>query len=144
MKVQTPAQKKYTARLRRYIQREGLSSVMNDTKWAEVEQALLAIPGFVPRFRVKCVLDPEPAAEQWDMSFPFHLPPRAAIEWLDLDPMLRIRRGALVSDKVTDFTGEVITALRLCNVPFSQEYGAIRVWGYLRPGVTPPDAGVPK
>jgi hypothetical protein len=133
----TSGQKKDTDRLQRYIHREGLCSVVNRTKWAEVETALLTIPGFRPEFRVKCVREPEPTGDYWDMSFPFHIPSRVTIEWLDIDPFRRIHRGALIDDEITDFTNEVIAALRSCHVPFSRERGVIRIWGYLRPGQAP-------
>lgn len=134
----TAGQKKDADRLQRYIHREGLRSVMNSTKWAEMETALLTIPGFRPELRVKCVREPEPTGDHWDMSFPFHLlGPRATIEWLDIDLFRRIRRGALIDDEITDLTNEVVAALRSCQAPISQERGVIRTWGYLRPRVTP-------
>ena len=49
----------------------------------------------------------------------------------------RIRRRALVSDEIMDFTDQVVAALHSCNVPCSQEHGVIRIGGYMRPGMAP-------
>lgn len=56
--VLTPEQQKNAVRFQRSIKREGLGSVMNNTKWAEAEHALLTIPGFRPQFRAKCEREP--------------------------------------------------------------------------------------
>src|SRR5690349_6190172 len=105
----TPEQAKNAERLARYIEREQLVSLMNDTKWLETLQALEAIPGFSVRFRFKDVRDPEPAVGFWDNGLPEHIPyPFKCIEWLEIDPVVRVRLGRLVDDKATDFTDEVV------------------------------------
>jgi len=123
----------YTEWISHYIQREQFYSVINDTKWREAICALEAMPNAPVQFRAKC-LGADPAT-LWDISFPYHIPqPFRSIEWLEINPIFRYFRGALVDDEVVDFTHEVIQALRSVHVPFTQEDSLIRIWGYVQSG----------
>jgi hypothetical protein len=134
----TPEQQADHERLKRYIVREQLCSVMNNTKWREALAALQAIPHFHVRFRVKCLREDDPDPNQWDGSFPWHVPRFDSIEWLEIDPLLRQYRGALVDDVLVDFTEPVTQALRSVHVPYSIENSRIRIWGYTRPASSSP------
>ncbi len=133
----TEEQRKDAERLRRYIEREQLIALMNDTKWRKVITALRHIPNFPMRFRVQCLRSDSPAT--WDSSFPWHVPqPYNVIEWLDIDPIAHFHRGQLISDATIDFTEQVVQALQSVSVPFSHEGPFIRIWGYARPDTTSP------
>lgn len=106
-------------RTRRYIQREGLCSVMNDTKWEELVQAMRDIGS--PRYRQKHVRADHPA--EWDGEWYYHLRPFVCVEWVDIE---------LTGDAV-----ELEAALRAIPVPFTREGPCLRVWGYTRPGSSP-------
>ena len=130
----TLEQQKAAQRLARYIEREQIVGLMNDTKWREVIHAIQAIAGYVPQFRVKDLLGPEPADDAWDGSFPHHVPrPFKIIEWLEFEPVVRIPRGQLVAPEATDYTEALMAALRSVSVPFEQRGPYIRIWGYSRP-----------
>ena len=122
------------ARLKRYIAREQLCSLMNDTKWRETMSLLQSIPNFHVRLRVKGVQEDTPPPAHWDGSFPWHLPTYESIEWLEIDPLVRRRRGMLIDDLVVDFTAQLTQVLRSIPVSFTFENGAIRIWGYTRRG----------
>jgi hypothetical protein len=128
----TPEQKKDDERLQRYIEREQLCSVMNNTKWREMVEALQSIARFQVKFRVKCLRDAQPPLDYWQGSFPYHVPTFKVIEWLDINPLMKIHRGQLLDDEVIDFTDQVISALELKNIPHLREDEAIRIWGYIR------------
>ena len=130
----TPEQQKDADRLQRYIEREQLYPVMNNTKWREGIDALLSIEGFHVCFRVRCLRDAnDPPMNYWDGSFPYHIPrPFKVIEWLDIDPLMKIHRGHIVAPEIRDFTAEVIQALNSKNVPFVQIGDVIRIYGYTR------------
>ena len=134
----TAEQQKAQERLTRYISRESLVSVMNDTKWQEAIQAFRgAISGNV-RFRVKELRGGEPPADRWESGFPEHLPhPYKHIEWLEVDPVVRLPRGALLAPAIHDCTQAVEEALRRSSVPFHLTGGIIRLHGYLRPARPP-------
>ena len=84
----TIEQRKDEGRHWRYVERNDLRPVMNDTKWREAIGALEAIPSFPVQFRARNVRDPIDAIPHWDSSFPWHVPRYWAIEWLDIDPIL--------------------------------------------------------
>lgn len=131
--MMTTEQEKDAERLDRYIVRERLSSIMNDTKWHEAINALLKIVPSRMKFRFKCVRDPESPINQWEVSFPYHIPiPYKTIEWLDIDPLVRIFREQLVSDEINDYTHEIVNAFNTINVPFILHNGIIRIQGYIR------------
>jgi hypothetical protein len=119
-------------RLASYIERHQFVSVMNDTKWREAIACLQCIPGFPVVFRVRCVRDPIDAPLHRDRSFPWHVPPFQAIEWLDVDPRVRL------TIPPQDFTDPILNALKALPVPVSREDGYLRIWGYYRPGVVRP------
>lgn len=130
----TPEQQKDAQRLARYIEREQLVSLLNNTKWREVIHAIQSIAGYVPRFRVKELRAPEPTDTEWDHSFPYHVPHQFnVIEWLEFDPVVRIPRGQLVAPQTNDCTDALIAALHAVSVPFEQRRSYIRIWGYSRP-----------
>lgn len=133
----TDEQAKQRERLHRRIQREGLTSCMNDTRWRAVLAAIQAVSGYSAHFRARLVTDAEDPPDRWDGSFPWHVPAPEFIEWLELDPVVRTPRGQLLPDAREDFTRALTRALLEARAPFSIEGGALRIWGYLRPGASP-------
>lgn len=129
----TREQEEDDLRFIRYLERENLASLMNNTKWRELIAAIQGVARYRPRFRVKCVREGEPAADSWDGSFPLHVPTFRHIEWLELDPIMRTRRGAIVPDLTEDFSTPIEVALAMAGVPFERVGSAIRIVGYFRP-----------
>jgi len=111
----TPDQQKDAERHDRYIVREGLMSVMNDTKWREAIEVLSRVVGY-PKFRVKCIRDEEPPENFWDGSFPHHVPPYKTIGWLEVVYM-----------------EELAQAFGSAGIPFIHSGDVIRIRGYTRP-----------
>ena len=124
-------------RLVAYVARHGLVSAMNDTKWREVVDCLLRVPGFHAEFRVRCVRDPLDSTPHRNRSFPWHIPTFKHIEWLDIDPIVRSHAGAADRGHGEDFSDRLLAVLKAIPVPISFEQGYVRIWGYYRPGVTP-------
>jgi hypothetical protein len=126
----TEDQDKDRERLDRYIARAGLVSAMNNTKWRAAIGALTSIPDFHPRFRVRCLRDPDTSEPRWDASFPWHVPTFVWIEWLEVDPVVVTQHHG------QDFTGLISSALEAVHVPFYIVDGAVRIAGYLRAAST--------
>ena len=122
---QWQAHRQDVERTRRYVKREGLVGVLNDTKWEEFVHAMRAL-AFGPQYRQKHVRAEEPA--DWDWDWYYHLRPFSCVEWVDIDPVDRDHSPPI------DHTAEVEAALRRIHVPFSREGQYLRVWGYTRPG----------
>ena len=133
----TPDQAKDRERIRRYIQRERLTSVMSDAKWRRLVGVIDRLP-FGVKFRRQDVREPAREHTGWDgdrchvLGGDF-----ASIEWLELSGRWELPRGRLVAPEVRDHSAELRRALQAANVPFSIENGNIRVWGYTRPGRSP-------
>lgn len=133
----TPEQTKECERLRRYIQREQLMSVMSDAKWQRFMTAIEGLP-FSVRYRRQDVREPVREHAGWDMDR-YHVfsGDLESIEWVELNARVEIPRGHLIPPKVQDRSDELRQALSAANVPFSIENGNVRIWGYTRPGRSP-------
>ncbi len=135
----TAEQQKDAERLERYIIREGLASVMNDTKWREAIQVLNDIMGFNVRFRVKVIRGAEPSADYWDGSFPEHFMASSykGVEWVEVKTLAdlyeeRPETGRYRTGKVVDYGDKLAKAFRDKSIPFYQTDGVIRIQGYTR------------
>ena len=130
--METPDQVKDRERLRRYIHREQLASVMNNSKWRRLVAVLEGFP-VKCTFRRKDVRESMLKESRWDGDF-YHVFSGgwASIEWIEINA----RRGQLVPPDVDDRTIEFRKALRDANIPYTIEDGETRVWGYTRPGQT--------
>src|SRR5438105_657095 len=97
----TPEQQNDIDRLERYIVREGLSSVMNDTKWREVKAIIDEVLGSGVRFRIKDVRMAETVATiPWQIDFKYHIPHFCrSIEWMEFDPIVKWHRGESELDR---------------------------------------------
>jgi len=135
----TSEQQKDAERLDCYIAREGLASVMNNTKWREAIQVLQDVMGYNVRFRVKEVRGSEPPTDYWDGSFPYHVPTYKAIEWMEINTIVGLYKdgletGRYFTGQTCDYGKQVAAALSSKSVPFYQSDGIIRLQGYIRPG----------
>jgi hypothetical protein len=61
----------------------------------------------------------------------------SCIEWMEIDPIMKERRGQLMPDKETDFSEYIGSQLSGSNIPYSIESGKFRVWGYFYPCCQP-------
>ena len=101
----------------RSAERQGLVSVMNTTKWREVVEAMLSLPGGPPRFRIKDI--DAASAIGWDREWYHHPRPYETIEWLEIDPEGR--------------ADEVLAALAAVDVTVHIDSGLVRIIGWRRP-----------
>lgn len=116
-------QKKEIERLRNFVSRNRLNPRMNSTKWRAAIDAVAAVEGYAPVFRVKCIDGGEPPVA-WSDAFPKGIPLYNAVEWLELNP---------VSGR-KDFRAALRSALEKAGVPVAETPGGVRIIGYDRPG----------
>lgn len=109
-------------RLANSLARGELIPVLNNTKWAELIGEMRNGKEMKPQFRTRSVFAPSGFVTDWDGEWYHHIHPVAELEWVEI-------RAAS-----PDWLLEV---LRKHGIPFSDEGGFIRVWGYTRPGVQP-------
>lgn len=101
-------------RLKRYIAREGLTCIMNDTRWRRLLDALLDSDHLrcALDYRRKDVQEETPDLTIWDGDEHHMFGGWKSIEWLDVRARFVHRRGALQDPVVEDRTDEL---LRCCG-----------------------------
>lgn len=127
-------------KLTRYLEREGIGSVLNDTKWRRLFEELQNFEGAL-QFQRKDVDEAEPNQDYWDSDIYHVFGAWQKIEWLNVRALTVRRRGALVKPEIEDKTPMLIDAVRRAGVPYCMNSSGVRIWGYLRPGVSPEWAG---
>ncbi len=122
------------AKLLRKIEAEGLVSHMNKTKWNSLVTAILEGDIYKPHCLIKYLDDQEPLGpsqiDWWAYSGGSNM---NQIELVALDPIERIRRGRLVDPELVDHKTELVEALTRMKIPFVDEDGYIKIFGYTRP-----------
>ena len=130
---------RFKAAVRAEVERRGLASFMNRTRWEALRKAVHAELPFPPAFQLRWVTgDPEPFMDPdavigwgaWD-----ELEPSFAIEWIRVIPRYRKHRGRLVADEVVDCTDAFRELLVRLGIPFGED-GKATFWIY---GYAPAD-----
>jgi hypothetical protein len=124
------------SKLKRYIERENISSVLNNTKWERLFKELQEIE-FTLDFQRKDLDEAEPSPDHWDSDLYHVIGAWEQIEWLNIRALISLPNGALVKPEIEDNTQLLIKALRQSGVPYCMNNDGIRIYGYLRPGVSP-------
>nr|GFD43244.1 hypothetical protein [Tanacetum cinerariifolium] len=113
-----------------------LVSVMNRTKWRELVDILGSNPDFTPQIRLKYIDGKAPDRFSYLDSYLIKFGGfTRAIEWFEINPILRERVGLLVAHKETDFSDWVREALTSYFIPFVEADCLFRINGYLQPSV---------
>jgi hypothetical protein len=122
--------------IRAIINRKFSASLMNNTKWAELVNALCDLHLM---FTIQFVDVEQPlqgggfwsaTPRYWDGPFgPFLT---LSIEWLDINPIRHVPQGRLLAPKRIDHTDEVEDRLQRIHVPYRKEGQHIRVTGHVR------------
>ena len=130
--------------VRAHLERERMASILNDTKWIRLVEALNAVRQRISlHYRVKMLTE----AEVWDAGESLFLPvpdaayiegamgpvPARAIEWLEIDIITSRRREQPIADELTEHSCEVAALLQSLHIPFSREGYSLRVTGHARP-----------
>ncbi len=127
------------AAVRAEVERRGLASFMNDTRWARLVEAVHAELPFPPAFQLQPMLgerqpliDPD-AVRGWgawsELQFPVD------VEWLRVIPRYRRPVGRLVPDETVDATDAFRALLARLRIPFRED-AARTFWIY---GYAPAD-----
>jgi hypothetical protein len=120
----TDQQKAELERLRPFIARQGLMAQMNSGDWRAALDAVLAIEGCAPRYRLRQVKDTQdPPAGLWQGPLPQGLPLYNFIEWLELET--RPAKGQ-------DFGPAIAAALAAAGIPHRVGPGGVRILAYRR------------
>lgn len=116
-----------------YVSNEGLTPVLNNTKWNRLFELLKSNGSFF-QYRSKNINGayfPEdgtsytPEIEQYWGNF-------LAKEWLEIVSIRSHSRGALLKPEIEDFTKEAVRIAHEAGVKFTMTENGIKVWGYVR------------
>ena len=117
------------------VEAKGLCSVMNNTKWRELQAAMETL-AFPPPYQIKQVHKPctaEFAEDVWyvgDWSDEA-MQPFFAIEWIQVRPRYTKHVGQLVKPTVIDETAEFQAVLQSCHIPYEEDgHGGFMIYGY--------------
>ena len=125
------------------IEQRQLSPVMNDTKWLELQTAILSIPEFEPAYNIQLLTDNitySPIFEQvptylgsWEFiyeNYEYSLPPFFKIEWIAIQPLYAVRRGRLVEPEIIDKSSMLLDILHKFHIPFEKAEHTFVIYGY--------------
>lgn len=119
------------------VMRRGLVSMMNDTKWLELREAVQRELPFCPPFQLKCVLDaaPYPGGFEVDVAYlgdwsneslwPFY-----GIEWMRIRPRYYRAQGHDASAKLSSVEAELLEIVKRYQIPHRREGESIWIFGY--------------
>ena len=117
------------------VERRGLASFMNTTRWRALVDAAHSELPFPPPFQLQTVLgEREPpwnveAVDYWGAWS--ELEPFFAIEWMRILPRYRKSVGRLVADERIDCTDALRALLIRLRLPFREdEAGTFWIYGY--------------
>jgi len=131
--VLTNAQKQEVERLRNFVSRNRLTSLMNSTKWRAAIDAIQAIEGYAPSFRCKRITDAlDPPEGQWDEAFPGNVPLYNSIEWLEMNPYVGSPPVAGKKDRRADFGETLKRELAAAGIPLAESGTGVRIKAYAR------------
>ncbi|MGK0247889.1 MAG: hypothetical protein ACI910_000617 [Oleispira sp.] len=123
-------------KLKRYLESENITSVLNNTKWKRLFSELKNIEGYVD-FQRKDVNEEFTNHEYWCMDIYNIFAGWENIEWLNIRALTVQRRGALVKPKIENNIQLLLKAISKSGVPYCMNGDGIRIYGYLRIGVSP-------
>lgn len=123
-------------KLRRYIEENQITCVLNDTKWEHLFQSLKKIEWTLD-FQRKDLDEQDPDESNWDADIYHVMGECQKIEWLYIRAQVSEHKGALLEPKITDNTPLLLEAIKHANIPYALHKDGVKIWGYLRPGVSP-------
>jgi hypothetical protein len=127
-------------KVRKVATEKGLSSVMNDTKWLELQSSIEKLP-FAPAYIEKLILENKTFNEveisdvpqwlgDWSPSYQEGMCLFFAIEYIKVRPLYGEYTGRLVAPKILDETVEFEQLLKELHIPYEEENGTFIIYGY--------------
>ena len=122
------------------VSKRQLTSIMDDTKWLELQRAVEDLP-FPPPYIVKCVTDKNDFSigmldeiptyvGDWSSYYEEGLPPFFTIEWIKVCPRYGKHKGRLVDKEVLDETSQFVEILDKYFIPYEEDNKMFIIYGY--------------
>ncbi|MBD3922935.1 hypothetical protein H8B09_29780 [Paenibacillus sp. PR3] len=127
---------RYKAKVMNAVKERQLTSIMNKTKWKELQTAVLKILPFPPPFQAKYVLVESTSPNEFEEDVWYvgdwveGLMPFYDVEWIRVRPRRIVNIGRLISPEVIDITEEFIGILKEYSIPYHCSSDSIYIYGY--------------
>ncbi|KQL38279.1 hypothetical protein AN960_14855 [Bacillus sp. FJAT-25509] len=133
MVIETEEKKK----LYKVLEKKQLCSVMNNTKWRQLKEAVLTTLPFVPPLQIKMVLEDTPNPQNFDNDVYgsgdwMDGVPLRSIEWIRVRPRRLESMGLLLLPKEIDITKEFLEILHKYKIPYKEHNNSFYIYGYIR------------
>ena len=114
------------------IEQRQLSPVMNDTKWLELQTAILSM---TDNITYSPIFEQVPTyLGSWEFiyeNYEYSLPPFFKIEWIAIQPLYAVRRGRLVEPEIIDKSSMLLDILHKFHIPFEKaDEHTFVIYGY--------------
>lgn len=125
------------ARVMKTLAERNLVSVMNDTKWRELQDAVINTILFPPPYQAKYLLEDRLYPEEFETDVSYWgdwiegIVPFYSVEWIRVRPRYLKHRGRLVSPEVIDITDEFVKLLKELSIPYRLENDTYIIYGYV-------------
>lgn len=122
------------------VARRGLVSVMNDTKWRELQKAVRTELPFAPPYQLKVVLNPHPHPEHFETDVDYLgdwgdecLFPFREIEWIRVRPRFLHRTlwERTLAPEIRSVESEFLAILHRFQIPYRRDGDTVWIYGYV-------------
>lgn len=127
--------KKLKEKVMLIVTQNHMCSIMNNTKWRELQNAIDDLP-FPPPYELKYITDKvEPIPFNKDVTYwgdwtDEPLTPFFRIEWVKVRPRYLKYKGRLIKHELIDETEEFVSILQKYSIPYDEEDGTYIIYGY--------------
>lgn len=127
---------RYKDKVMEAVSERQLASVMNTTKWTELQTAVHNTLPFPPPFQAKYVLTESPSPHEFEDDVWYvgdwveGLMPFYAVEWIRVRPRRVVHTGRLIPPELIDITEEFIGILKEYSIPYYLSNDSIYIYGY--------------
>lgn len=125
------------ARVMKAVTERNLVSIMNDTKWRELQGAVISSLLFPPPYQGKYLLEDSLHPDEFETDVSYWgdwkegIVPFYRVEWIRVRPRYLKHRGHLVSPEVIDITDDFVKLLKELSIPYRLENDTYYIYGYI-------------
>ncbi|WP_144511009.1 DUF6678 family protein [Bacillus sp. FJAT-22090] len=119
------------------VAEKNLVSIMNDTKWRELQDAVINNLLFPPPYQAKYLLEDILHPEEFESDVWYWgdwkegIEPFYHVEWIRVRPKYLKHRGRLVSPELIDITDDFIKLLKELSIPYQLDDDTYYIYGYI-------------
>ncbi|HYC75653.1 DUF6678 family protein [Brevundimonas sp.] len=127
---------KLEAGIQTEMDRRGLASFMNRTRWAPLCKAVHEELPFPPPFQIQDMTGPRQVlwasddVDHWGDWSAESLEPVLSIEWMRIVPRYLKHRGMLVAPEIIDCTTQLRDLVKRLRLPWREDERGIWIYGY--------------